>query len=164
MSKALAPRHQALSVYDKEMLAVVFAVQHWRPYLLGHHFTILTDHRTIEYFLGQRITTPAQQKCLLKLLGYDYSIHYKAGKNNVAPDALSRKEDLFALTGLSQPVHQFVDEIQQSCQADEVTRDIILKIGQGDSVPHYTVTGSQLFYKDRIFVPPCDNWRTKILS
>lgn len=60
LSKALAPRHQALAVYDKEMLAAVFAVQHWRPYLLGHHFQILTDHRTIEYFLGQRITTPAQ--------------------------------------------------------------------------------------------------------
>lgn len=76
LSKALAPRHQALSVYDKEMLAVVCVVQHWRPYLLGHHFQIFTDHRTIECFLGQRITTPAQQKWLLKLLGYDYSIHY----------------------------------------------------------------------------------------
>lgn len=80
LSKALAPRHIALSVYDKEMLAVVYAVEHWRTYLLGHHFRIYTDHRTIEYFLGQRITTPAQQKWLLKLIGYDYSIHYKAGK------------------------------------------------------------------------------------
>lgn len=62
LSKTLAPKHQALSVYDKEMLAVVFAVQHWRPYLLGHHFQILTNHKTIEYFLGQRITTPTQQK------------------------------------------------------------------------------------------------------
>lgn len=60
LRKALAPRHQALSVYDKEMLAIVFAVQHWRPYLVGHHFKIFTDHRTIEYFLGQRITTSAQ--------------------------------------------------------------------------------------------------------
>ncbi|MDD0148751.1 Ty3/Gypsy family RNase HI domain-containing protein, partial [Shigella flexneri] len=74
LSKTLAPKHLALSVYDKEMMAVVFAVQHWKPYLLGHRFKILTDHRTIQYFLNQRITTPAQQKWLLKLLGYDYSI------------------------------------------------------------------------------------------
>lgn len=65
LSKALAPRHQALSVYDKEMLALVYAVQQWRPYLLGNHFKIFTDHRTIQYFLEQKITTPTQQKWLL---------------------------------------------------------------------------------------------------
>lgn len=62
LSKTLAKRHMALLVYNKEMLVVVFAVQHWRPYLLGRHFKIFTNHRTIQYFLGQRITTLAQQK------------------------------------------------------------------------------------------------------
>lgn len=94
MSKTLAQRHLALSVYDKEMLAVVSAVQHWRPYLLGHHFVIVTDHKTLEHFLNQRITTPAQQNWLLKLVGYDYTISYRAGKNNIVPDALSRKMEL----------------------------------------------------------------------
>lgn len=41
MSKILAQRYMVLSVYDKEMLAVVSAVQHRRPYLLGHHFIII---------------------------------------------------------------------------------------------------------------------------
>lgn len=50
LSKALAPSHTTLSVYDKEMMTVVFAVQHWRPYLLGKHFQIYTDHKTIEAF------------------------------------------------------------------------------------------------------------------
>ena len=62
LSKPLAPKHQAFSVYDKEMLAVVFAVQKWRPYLIGHPFKIFTDHQTLKYFLDQRITTPAQTK------------------------------------------------------------------------------------------------------
>ncbi|XP_071909780.1 uncharacterized mitochondrial protein AtMg00860-like [Coffea arabica] len=39
-SKALAPKHQGLSVYEKEMLAIVNAIQKWRPYLLGGHFII----------------------------------------------------------------------------------------------------------------------------
>lgn len=71
LSKVLAPRHLGLSVYDKKMLAVVAEVQHWRPYLLGHHFNIIINHRTIEHFLRQRITTPSQQKWLIKLLGYN---------------------------------------------------------------------------------------------
>lgn len=62
LSKTLAQRPLTLSVYDKKMLAVVYAIQQWRPYLLGHHFKILTDHRTIQHFLNQRITTPTQQK------------------------------------------------------------------------------------------------------
>lgn len=102
--------------------------------------------------MGQRITTPAQQKWLLKLLGYNYSIHYKAGKNNAAPDALSRREELFVLTGLSQPVNQFVKEIQHSCLSDTATRYILHKLGQGESVLHYAVIDSQLFYKGRIYV------------
>lgn len=43
-SKALAPLHQAFSVYEKEMLAIVAAVQKWRAYLVGRHFIIRTDH------------------------------------------------------------------------------------------------------------------------
>ncbi|CAL9013157.1 unnamed protein product, partial [Prunus brigantina] len=49
LSKALSPKHRSLSVYDKEMMAVVRAVEHWRPYLLGRKFKILTDHQTIRH-------------------------------------------------------------------------------------------------------------------
>ncbi|CAL9030351.1 unnamed protein product [Prunus brigantina] len=80
LSKALSPKHRSLSVYDKEMMAVVRAVEHWRPYLLGRKFKILTDHQTIRYFLEQRITTTTQEKWLLKLLGYNYEIEYELEK------------------------------------------------------------------------------------
>lgn len=107
--------------------------------MLGNHFTILTIHKIIEYFLGERITTPAQQKWLLKLIGYDYSIHYKAGKNNVAPDALSRKGEFAALTRVSRPVHQFVQDIQKAYLHDDVTKEIIKQLSQGTVVPHFTL-------------------------
>ncbi|XP_024156291.1 uncharacterized protein LOC112164308 [Rosa chinensis] len=165
MSKALAQRHLALSVYDKEMLAVVAAVQHWRPYILGHHFKILTDHRTIEHFLNQKITTPAQQKWLLKLLGYDYSIQYKAGKNNAAPDALSRGASLALLSGMSKPIHDYVAEIQKSCEADPEVQNIVLALQQDPtSKKNFSLNHSQLFYKTRMFVPSTDGWRSKIIA
>lgn len=58
LSKTLSDKHKSLSIYDKEMMALVYAVDHWRPYLLGRKFKVLTDHQTIKYFLEQRITTP----------------------------------------------------------------------------------------------------------
>ncbi|XP_026383521.1 uncharacterized protein LOC113279020 [Papaver somniferum] len=47
-SKALAGKNLNLSIYDKEMLAIVSAVQKWRPYLLGRHFKIYTDHNSLK--------------------------------------------------------------------------------------------------------------------
>jgi hypothetical protein len=52
----------------------------WRPYLLGKHFQIKTDHQSLKHFLEQRISSPEQQKWVTKLFGYDYEIIYKKGK------------------------------------------------------------------------------------
>lgn len=60
MSKALSPKHQQLSVYDKEMMSIVTAIDKWRPYLIGRHFVIKTDHQSLKYLLEQRISTPSQ--------------------------------------------------------------------------------------------------------
>ena len=44
LSKALSPKNLGLSVYEKELLALVMAVTKWKHYLVGHHFIIRTDH------------------------------------------------------------------------------------------------------------------------
>ncbi|GJS77820.1 putative mitochondrial protein [Tanacetum coccineum] len=90
LSKTLSPKHQALSTYEKEFLAVLMALDRWRGYLLDRHFKIKTDHLSLKYLLGQRLTTPFQTKWLPKLLGYDYEISYKKGSENIVADALSR--------------------------------------------------------------------------
>lgn len=93
MSRALGISKRAWSIYAKEMLAIVEAIQTWRPYLLGRKFFIRTDHRSLKYFLDQRVATPEQQKWVAKLLGYDYEILYRPGRENSAADALSRRPD-----------------------------------------------------------------------
>ncbi|GKE44118.1 putative mitochondrial protein, partial [Tanacetum coccineum] len=88
LSKTLAPKHQALSTYEKEFLAVLMALDKWRGYLLDRHFKI--NHFSLKYLLNQRITTPFQTKWLPKLLGFDYEICYNKGTENIVADALSR--------------------------------------------------------------------------
>ena len=87
LSKALSPKNLGLSTYEKKMLAVVFAVQKWRPYLLGKHFKVITDHFSLKYMLEQRISTPMQQKWLTKLIGYDFETIFRSGRENKAVDA-----------------------------------------------------------------------------
>ena len=72
LSKSLAPKHQTLSTYEKEFLAVMLALEKWRGYLLDRHFVIKTDHYSLKYLLDQRISTPAQMKWHPKLMGFYY--------------------------------------------------------------------------------------------
>lgn len=92
INKALAPKHMELSTYEKELLALVYAVQKWGHYLLGSHFIIRADHLSLKYLLDQKITTLMQQKWLTKLLVYDYEIIYKFGHENRAADTLYRQQ------------------------------------------------------------------------
>ena len=84
-------------IYEKEMMAILHALKKWRPYLIGRHFKVKTDHDTLKYFLEQRLSSEEQQKWVTKILGYDFEIVYKKGKQNVVVDALPIKvEDVEA--------------------------------------------------------------------
>ncbi|MCI02994.1 RNA-directed DNA polymerase (Reverse transcriptase), partial [Trifolium medium] len=89
-SKALSEGNLAKSVYEKELMALVLSIQHWRHYLLGRQFVVYTDHKSLKYFLQQRVSSPDQQCWLAKLLGYQFEVKYKPGLENKAADALSR--------------------------------------------------------------------------
>ena len=101
-NKKLLERHLGQSIYEKEMLAIMHVVDLWHPYLLGQRFQIKIDHQSLKYFLEQRISSLKKQKWVTKLLGYDYEIIYKKGKDNVVADALSQKYEyegsLFSLS------------------------------------------------------------------
>lgn len=89
-SRALNKAEQNYCTIEKELLAVVWAVQKFRPYLYGRKFHIFTDHRPLVYLFS--LTNPSSRltKFRLKLEEYQFEIHYLKGKDNVASDALSR--------------------------------------------------------------------------
>lgn len=115
LSRALGPKSKGLSTYEKEYMAILLAVDHWRPYLQHGEFLILTDHHSLKHLSEQRLHTPWQQKAYTKLMGLQYRICYRKGIHNSAADALSRKEPNSAeLVAISEGVPLWMQDILQS--------------------------------------------------
>jgi len=89
-SRLLSKAEQNYATIEKELLAIVYCVSHFRPYLYGNKFTLLTDHKPLVWLNNVKDPTSRLIRWRLKLAEYEYEIKYKAGKTNVNADALSR--------------------------------------------------------------------------
>jgi len=89
-SRILSHAEQNYNTTEKELLAIVWAVKHFRPYLYGTKFKIVTDHKPLIWLFN--VTDPGSRliRWRLKLEEYDYEIVHKARKYNTNADALSR--------------------------------------------------------------------------
>ena len=97
LSKALGESHKHMSIYEKEFLALIMAVERWRQYLQRGEFVIKTDHKSLAYLTEQNLHSDMQRKAMTRLMGLQFKVVYKKGKDNQAVDALSRVEHLLAL-------------------------------------------------------------------
>ena len=72
------------------MLAIVWGVHTFRPYLFGRNFKIISDHKPLIW--GLQVKDPGSRllRWRIKLEEYDFEIEYKPGKQNTNADALSR--------------------------------------------------------------------------
>lgn len=92
-SKTMSKAELNYEVHDKEMLAIIKSMKNWRPELLGQDkFQVITDHKSLEYFMSTKELTGRQARWAEALSQYDFMISYRPGKENAAADALSRRE------------------------------------------------------------------------
>lgn len=89
-SRTLNKAEGNYSTIEKELLAILFGVKTFRPYLYGHKFQIVTDHRPLVWLFNVKDPSSKLIRWRLKLEEYDYEIIYKQGKLNSNADALSR--------------------------------------------------------------------------
>nr|CAD1837746.1 unnamed protein product [Ananas comosus var. bracteatus] len=119
LSKAIGVKHLGLSTYEKEFLTILMAVQKWKHYLSIRTFIIKTNHESLKHLLEQRISTPMQQKGMMKLMGLNYTIQYKKGKENAAADAISRIINEKGITlAITAAIPTWVREVAESYKRD----------------------------------------------
>ena len=94
-SKRLTKAEVNYSQTDREALALVFAVNKFKYYILGRNFELRTDHKPLLGLFGRNkcIPTNANSRLIrwsILLAQYDYDLYYKSGRTNHVADALSR--------------------------------------------------------------------------
>ncbi|MGL4850984.1 MAG: reverse transcriptase domain-containing protein [Clostridium sp.] len=89
-SKSLEKAHKNYSTTDKELLAVVKSIDHYRNYLLGKEFTLKTDHKSLTYLWETKNPTSRILRWAMKLQEYSFVPTYIEGEKNGA-DGLSRQ-------------------------------------------------------------------------
>ena len=166
ISRQLKGKQLHLSIYEKELLAVIFAVKKWRHYLLFNHFIIKTDQRSLKYLLEQHLNTPIQQQWLPKLLEFDYEIQYRQGKENVVADAISRVEGAEILHMAMTIVDcDLLKEIQAGYTTDGTLQAIITALQQdASSHKHFSWSQNILRRKSKIVVPTDPQIKNTILK
>jgi len=91
-SAMFTPTERNYDIYERELLAVMKALTHWRPYLgwTKEPFTIMMDHANLQYWKSPKNLNCRTAQWHTDLQEYDFDILYIPGKTNMPPDALSR--------------------------------------------------------------------------
>ena len=89
-SKTLAEAQMNYMMTEKELLAVVYALEKFRPYILGSKIVIYTDHGALKYLFSKKEAKPRLIRWVLLLQEFDLEIRDKMGSENSLADHLSR--------------------------------------------------------------------------
>jgi hypothetical protein len=92
-SKKHLPAECNYPIYDKELLAIIRCLEEWEAELKSvGQFTVLTDHKNLEYFTTVRKLSERQMRWQLVLSRFNPLIRYRPGKEGGLPDALTRRD------------------------------------------------------------------------
>jgi len=186
-SRSLNAAERNYPIYDKELLAIVDALEQWRHLLKGTDtpFTIFSDHRNLLYQKKPEKMTQRLVRWSLFLSEFNFKIVYRAGSNNGKPDALSRRPD-YALnadnsssdvpftvlrpenfSAVATLVSSINDQILQEYKDDEFYSDTYNQLNSENKdasikLKDFSISNSFLLFKNKIYVPP--KCRSSILN
>jgi hypothetical protein len=163
-SRPVAPRHRSLAAYERELIGLVLAVRHWRLYLWGHRFLVRTDHFSLKFLLDQRLATIPQHHWVGKLLGFDFSVEYKAGRTNTVADAFSRRDtDEPAILAISSPGFDFVDRLRQA-HATEPALVALKELAAGQRPGSWSLLNGLVAFNGHLYIPPTSPLLHELIS
>ncbi|QRV98516.1 Retrotransposable element Tf2 protein [Ceratobasidium sp. AG-Ba] len=188
LSQSFTPPQRNYDTYDKELLDIVQALEHWRLMLEGTKIpvTVYTDHRNLQYWQEAKVWNRRHARWYLLLASFNYQIVYRPGKMSEKPDALSRRSD----HGDSQMEPQvmippekfigfmadikasFLDKVREAQKEDEAIKVLWESVSNKGQLPpsvrkefrRYEIKEGILEYDGKIYIPDDRDLRIEILQ
>ena len=141
-SRALTDTETRYAQIEKEMLAIVYALEKFHQYTYGHRVTVYSDHQPLETIIQKHLCRAPRrlQRMLLRTHNYDIQVRYKKGTKMFTSDMLSRAYLPLELNGQTEfervnmvkflPIREErLNQIREATQQDEtmqLLKDVIL--------------------------------------
>jgi RNase H-like domain found in reverse transcriptase/Integrase zinc binding domain len=176
LSQSFSPAERNYPIHDRELLAIIRALTHWRHYLEGHPQPVIvfTDHMNLLYFTKAERLSRRQARWQLLLTSFDLKLYHVPGSKLVVPDALSRRPDHgdgsednadTILLPDSMFIRLIDDELRAAIASTAPLDDPLFSAAQDalnglclppmkSSLSDWHITDNILFYKNRAYIPP----------
>ncbi|CAH8545954.1 unnamed protein product, partial [Dicrocoelium dendriticum] len=133
-SRVLTSAEQKYSTTEKECLAIVWALEKWRTYLLATEFHVVTDHKPLSWLMTTRDPRGRLARWAYRLQEFTFTIEHIDGTKNVMPDMLSRPSLDEFLPDTAIPVSRVAAEdrsLLESQRANELVRLVCTHLQAG---------------------------------
>jgi hypothetical protein len=149
-SRTLNKAEKAYSVIERELLAIIWSVKHFRHYIYGQQIMLQTDHSPLKWLMSHQDSSSRLMRWALQLQEYNIQIEYKPGRINRNVDALSRipHESPIATIMKSMPDKENMKKQQMEDPELKVIVESLEKEGNSGT-PSYVLIDDLLHYRDQ---------------
>ena len=145
-SKKLSDVERQWPTHEKEMWAVVHCLKLWQHYLGLEYTKVYMDNVSVRYFETQPKITPKQWRWTDVLACFNVDLIHKSGRDNVVPDALSRRQELrIIFTGES----SLIRKIPEGYQDDEESKKTLDTLRLGKKLEHFRLERGVVWFKQK---------------
>jgi hypothetical protein len=127
-SKALSVNNIKLSIYEKEFLEIMMAIDRWHCYVSKGPFVIRTDQKSLCHLQDQVLVTNLQKKAMTRLVGLNFTFQYKKWEGNKVAYALSRVGHAFSLYAVSAGIPLWLQEVVNSYAVDPKAQNLLIEL------------------------------------
>lgn len=154
-SQKLSATQRKYQTTERECLAVIVGIEKFRPYIEGTHFTVMTDHASLQWLQNLKDPSGRLGRWALRLQPYDFTLVHRPGRLMAVADALSRAVESVEVVSFAQTNDKWYLRLKQHVESDP------------DKHPQYKIE-DDLLYKHCSYRPlrvdQSNSWRLVVPS
>lgn len=132
-SQKLSATQRKYQTTERECLAVIVGIEKFRPYIEGTHFTVVTDHASLQWLQNLKDPSGRLGRWALRLQPYNFTLIHRPGRLMAVADALSRAVESVDVYSFSQSNDKWYNSLKQGV------------IGNPEKYPQYKVEANLLY-------------------